>query len=230
MRRRTRRFLLIFFMLSLSIALPLAANADGMDLTPRIHILIDPGHGGIDGGAASDQVLEKNVNLAVGIKLQQELNKRGYHVILTRDKDEALSDSSPRDIGSRHQRDLVQRGDIANYFYPQLVISLHVNSGSKAGTGTLVLYQKNGQSFLLAHILQHKLNLVTGKKREPVMRKDLFILNQTRSISSIVEVGFISNPDERALLIQPGYQEKIAKSIAEGIDEFIFIFPWYINR
>lgn len=230
MRRRIRQFLLILFMLSLSIAFPLAANADGMDLTPRIHILIDPGHGGIDGGAASDQVIEKNVNLAVGIKLQQELNKRGYHVILTRDKDEALSDSSPRDIGSRHRRDLVQRGDIANYFYPQLVISLHVNSGSKAGTGSMVLYQKNGQSFLLAHILQHKLNLLTGKKREPVMRKDLFILNQTRSISSIVEVGYISNPDERALLIQPGYQEKIAKSIAEGIDDFIFVFPWYINR
>jgi N-acetylmuramoyl-L-alanine amidase len=203
----------------------------GKELSPAIDVIIDPGHGGIDSGATYDQVEEKHINLAVAKLLTEELNKRGYHVILSRDRDEALSDSSRRkEIRSRHKRDLVQRGEIARFIQPKILISLHVNAGSATQKGATVLYQRDGQSYLLAHILQSHLNRLTGKIGIPVKGKYFYLLNRVDSPVVIVEMGYISNAEERVLMQTREYQTKLAEAIAAGIEEFTLIYPGSLHN
>jgi N-acetylmuramoyl-L-alanine amidase len=201
------------------------------NVSPAIDVIIDPGHGGIDSGATYDQVEEKHINLSVAKLLTDQLNRRGYHVILSRERDEALSDSSRRlDIRSRHKRDLVQRGEIARFIHPKIFISLHVNAGSATQKGATVLYQLDGQSYLLAHILQNHLNRMTGVLGVPVKGKYFYLLNQVDSPTVIVEMGYISNAEERVLLQTREYQTKLAEAIAAGIEEFSLIYPWSLHK
>lgn len=197
---------------------------------PSIHIVIDPGHGGVDSGATYAEIEEKHINLAIAIKLFAALEERGYHVILTRERDEALSETSPRkEIGSRHKRDLVQRGDIIRYFTPQIILSIHANSGSSTKNGGQILYHVNGQGYLLAHILQDKLNNLSKKHEQPLKNRSLYLLNRSNSIALVVEIGYLSNPTERELLLNDAYQQELTNVIVEGIDEFIICFPWSIT-
>lgn len=221
---------LLFFCLGFLILPTSNALATPSTPTPAIHIVVDPGHGGIDSGATYAETEEKHVNLAVAQKLFVALEERGYHVIMTRERDEALSDSSDRkEIRSRHQRDLIQRGAIINHFTPQIIISLHANSGSTTKRGGQVLYQANGQGYFLAHIVQHKLNKLANTKERPLKNKSLYLLNRSKAIALIVEIGFLSNPFERELLLNHAYQKELSTAIAEGIDEFMLCFPWTIT-
>lgn len=197
---------------------------------PDVHIVLDPGHGGIDSGATYSEIEEKQVNLAVAQKLVVTLEKKGYHVILTREVDEAPSDTSPRkEIRSRHKRDLAQRGDIISHFHPQIILSLHANSGSQTKRGGQILYQADGQGYLLAQIMQDKLNRLANKNELPLKNRSLYILNRSKSIALIVELGYISNPFERELLLNHAYQQELANAIADGVDEFMICFPWSIT-
>lgn len=203
----------------------------GNELSPAIDVIIDPGHGGIDSGATYDQVEEKHINLSVAKLLTDQLNRRGYHVILSRERDEALSDSSKRlDIRSRHKRDLVQRGEIARFIHPKIFISLHVNAGSATKKGATVLYQRDGQSYLLAHILQNHLNRMTGIQGVPVKGKYFYLLNKVDAPTVIVEMGYISNAEERVLLQTREYQTQLAEAIAAGIEEYSLINPWSLYK
>lgn len=194
-----------------------------------IQILIDPGHGGIDSGATYAEVEEKKINLAIALQLYDILIKKGYQVILTRDRDEALSETSPRkNIGSRHHRDLVQRGDIIKYFTPQIVLSLHVNSGSTTKQGGLVLYHAQGQAYLFAQIVQQKLNQLAKINEHPLKNKRLYILNRSEAIALVVELGYLSNPVERERLQSSAYQQQLCLAVAEAIDEYMILFPWSI--
>lgn len=197
---------------------------------PQVQIVIDPGHGGIDSGATYEEVEEKHINLAVASQIYQALIQKGYRAIMTRERDEALSDSSPRkDIGSRHQRDLVQRGDIIRSFSPQIVISIHVNSGSSKKLGGQVLYHHSGQGYLLAHLIQRNLNEVTGANERPLQNRTLYILNRSNTIALIIELGYLSNPEDRSRLLQREYQQQLVKAIVSGIDEFMLIYPFHLR-
>lgn len=226
---RVLHFLLLFCLIYISIT-SLYITAAPSTPAPAIHIVIDPGHGGIDSGATYADIEEKHVNLAVAHKLFIALEERGYHVIMTRERDEALSDSSNlKEIRSRHQRDLIQRGAIMNHFTPQIILSLHANSGSQTKRGGQVLYQANGQGYLLAHIVQHKLNTLAKQNESPLKNRSLYLLNRSKAMALIVELGYLSNPFERELLLNPAYQQELAQAIVEGIDEFMFCFPWSIT-
>ncbi len=226
---RISLFLLLMYSIYMVTLIP-KISASPSTPTPAINIVIDPGHGGIDSGATYAEVEEKQVNLAVAEKLAVALEEQGYHVILTRERDEALSDSSPRtEIRSRHQRDLIQRGAIVNHFTPQIILSIHANSGSLTKRGGQVLYQAKGQGYLLAHILQQKLNHLANKNEVPLKNKSLYLLNRSKSIALIVEVGYISNPFERELLLNHAYQLELVNVMVEGINEFMFCFPWSIT-
>lgn len=201
-----------------------------ISLPPEVQIVIDPGHGGIDSGATYENIEEKQINLAVATEIYHALSRKGYRVIMTRERDEALSDSSRRkDIASRHQRDLVQRREIIRTFAPQIVLSIHVNAGSSKNQGGLVLYQKSGQGYILAHLIQRNLNKVTNTRGQPIVNRDLFILNQSNTIALVIELGFISNPQDRNRLIQPEYQKQLAHAIVSAVDEFMISFPFHLR-
>ncbi|MEK4731583.1 N-acetylmuramoyl-L-alanine amidase [Paenibacillus sp. FSL L8-0641] len=199
------------------------------DVPPNVHssyhafakpvVLIDVGHGGVDGGASHKGILEKDINLAIAQKLYLILRSQGYPAVLNRDKDYALSDDNRwLQSKSRHLKDLAQRKSLTEQLPTALVVSLHVNWTKRAEKrGPIVLYQDEGSSYLLAERIQYSLNRLFCMNRKTVYGKPFYLLNKIQHPAVIVETGFISNEQDRAMLSEDRGQKSIAGAIAEGI-------------
>lgn len=187
-------------------------------------IMIDPGHGGVDGGAVSkNNVSEKNINLAISLKLKDELKAKGYDVILTREEDKELCDNGT--IRHKKLEDLKNRCKLKESSGCDMFLSIHLNKfPEEKYYGAQVWYSKFEESRRLAHIVQEDLksNLQNGNKRVEKSAGDSYKLLRCHDVipSVIVECGFLSNGNEEKLLITDEYQGKIAKSISESIDKF----------
>jgi len=191
-------------------------------------IVIDPGHGGIDGGASFNNLLEKDINLDVALKLKGMVEKEGANVIMTRKKDTAL-DHLNKKSEYRHKRDLIARVDIINNSRPDIFLSLHVNAekSSPKIAGPMVFYYYDSiKSRQLAQYLQKKLEDVyikaghTVPKRKPYGNTSLFILKNTRAPGAIVEMGFITNAKDRQLLTTKDFQNQITQAMVLAIKEY----------
>jgi N-acetylmuramoyl-L-alanine amidase len=189
---------------------------------PPVDVLIDVGHGGIDGGTFYQDIYEKDINLLIGQKLYRRLSQSGYHVVLNRTGDYALSDHNQwLQSRSRHRRDLAQRKKMVEELRPKILISLHVNWSKNPGKqGPYVLYQDDHQSYLLAQILQDTLNRSEGTRNPPVPSRIYYLLNHDLCPSVIVEMGFLSNSQDRENLLNPRYQDKIAEAVESAIDHY----------
>lgn len=191
-------------------------------------IVVDPGHGGIDGGTSKGSVLEKDINLDIAKRLKVYLEQKGYKVILTRDTDKSL-DSLSNGGGSRHQRDLRARVDIINKSNAQLFLSIHGNCHTKNldADGSIVLYNERlAQNKTLAYCVQRALNsiIIDGKKRtvhDPQNGSSFYLLNFSKVPGVIIETVFISNQKERELIGQDGFRDDIAKAIADGVERYL---------
>lgn len=194
---------------------------------PGTDIVIDVGHGGIDGGTKFGELLEKNVNLDIALKVYEQLTRSGVRTAINRTTDYALSDDNYW-LGSRsrHLRDLSQRKLLAEALRPKLVVSLHTNWAKRSSrTGATVLFQMNPQSHAAAHLIQRRLNNLYGKNGEiPYLGKPFYLLNHSPCPAVIVEMGFISNPDDRAILTTPAKQQIMAEAIASAIREYLIAF------
>ena len=139
-----RKVLILFGIIVLSIiAICFLKNSKLINvLNDRFNnkIVIDPGHGGIDGGTGDKEgLLEKDINLDISLKLRRELEEEGFRVIMTRDKDISLEEFS--DINSsRYRRDLNARKTIINENNPLMFISIHVNSSKKSTARGVKVY------------------------------------------------------------------------------------------
>lgn len=186
-------------------------------------VLIDVGHGGIDGGATHGDILEKDINLAMAKQLYAVLQERDLLVSINRIGDYALSDDNLfHKFRSRHKRDLAQRSGIANRLQPKLMVSLHVNSvRSSSASGPLVLHQKSDESKRLAGLIQQQMNRYYGTEETPEFGRKYYILNQSKCPTVIVEMGYLSNAGDRQRLLAPAEQRKLAESIADGIQLFL---------
>ncbi len=191
-------------------------------------IVIDPGHGGIDGGTAKGGVLEKNINLDIAKRIKAYLEQqKGYLPILTRETDISL-DTLVNNGGSRHQRDLMARVDIINYSNAQLFLSIHGNchKTNLNADGSIVLYNERfPQNKALAYYLQRALNNIEieGKKRtvhDPQNHPGFFLLNNSKIPGVIVETAFLSNQKELQLLGEDGFKDEIAKAIVSGLKKY----------
>jgi N-acetylmuramoyl-L-alanine amidase len=208
----------------LSIFVPTSVSALNQVNTP-VDILIDVGHGGIDGGASHGDILEKNITLEVANILYKQLSMKGYNVVLNRTGDYALSEeNSWLRNPSRHRKDLAQRKHLAKELSPKIMVSLHVNTSSDpASRGPIVLYQKNNQSFMLADIAQHSLNNLFKTSELPQPGKKLYLLNHSICPTILVEMGFISNHGDREWMTTALYQAQIANAIGSAIDTYFFL-------
>lgn len=188
-----------------------------------VDILIDVGHGGIDGGTSHGDILEKDINLAVAKRTYETLRRSGYLVVMNRMNDYALSGENLwLRSSSRHIKDLAQRSHLANEMKPKLLISLHVNSSRHSNTrGALILYQKNDQSKALAAALQSHLNQLYGIPNKPVYGRTYYLLKHTQAPAVIIEMGFMTNASDRAFLTSAAGQQAIAESIAEGVAAYL---------
>ncbi|MBD2847908.1 N-acetylmuramoyl-L-alanine amidase [Paenibacillus sp. IB182496] len=190
---------------------------------PEAEILIDVGHGGIDGGTFAGATLEKDINLAVAGKLYLLLRAHGLTAIMNRTGDYALSDENRWHASrSRHNRDLVQRGQLPRELRTKLLVSLHVNWARNARTrGPLILHQDQGESYLLASFLQDALNAQQRTDRLPRIGKPFYLLRRVEQPAVIIEMGFISNVNDRQMLTTPVGQTKIAQAIAAGLRQYL---------
>lgn len=189
---------------------------------PEPVVLIDAGHGGVDGGTSFHEILEKDINLDISRKLYLLLKSKGYMAALNRSEDYALSDENHwLKSRSRHLRDLAQRKGLSDELTTSIVVSIHVNwANSRSKRGPLVLHQKEGKSALLAWAIQNALDPLFGTRSSPTLGKPFYLLNHTRYPAVIVETGFLSNPGDRAMLTKSKGQMDVAKAIAAGIMQY----------
>lgn len=172
-------------------------------------ICIDPGHGGTDPGAVNGAFTEKYAVLSIGTALKKELVKRGYTVYMTRETDVYHTP--------------YQKAKYGNQVGADIFVSIHCNaaaSESAHGTETLS-YDLDGKSYKLAKAIQESLIAVTNLTDRGVkQRKDLIVLNSTTMPAALVETAFISNKEEKLLLMDEAFRQKIAAAIADGINRY----------
>lgn len=188
-------------------------------------ILVDPGHGGYDGGARCPDsgVWEKVLNLSVALAAEKSLTQRGASVVMTRRADEDLC-SPDRPAGKTMKRqDMERRVGIAVDEKADLVLSIHMNEyRDRRESGPQVFYRAGCDAGrLLAGCMQAALVAgLTPKKAREAASGDYFIL-QLDVPSVLVECGFLSNSAEEALLLKPDYQAKVAEAIADGVEGYV---------
>ncbi len=212
----------LFLMLRSTRRITLETAAPVRTLPP---VLIDPGHGGEDGGAVSGDVLEKHINLAVSHDVADLLRLCGYTVSMTRDTDDALTNEG-EDVRKRKYNDMKMRLDLYNATPDNVVVSIHQNKFDAAAShGAQVFYSPNHpNSAVLAEALRKS---VTGMLQPDNTRtckaagKEIFLLKNARVPAVIVECGFISNRQERDLLVTDDYQKQLALAIAAGLMNYV---------
>ena len=212
----------LFLMLRSTRRITLETAAPVRTLPP---VLIDPGHGGEDGGAVSGDVLEKHINLAVSHDVADLLRLCGYTVSMTRDTDDALTNEG-EDVRKRKYNDMKMRLDLYNATPDNVVVSIHQNKFDAAAShGAQVFYSPNHPtSAVLAEALRKS---VTGMLQPDNTRtcktagKEIFLLKNARVPAVIVECGFISNRQERELLVTDDYQKQLALAIAAGLMNYV---------
>ncbi|MCM3638483.1 N-acetylmuramoyl-L-alanine amidase [Sporosarcina luteola] len=192
-------------------------------------ILIDPGHGGLDGGASVGEVVERDITLSIAHELKKRLEKKGAMVVMTREKEgDAIAEHAPSDkfgtIRQRKMADLKLRESIAIDEEPDIFLSVHVNAiPEQRWRGSQVFYHAEGHpgGELLAKSIQGSfVTNLQNTEREAMAIKGVYLLKKVPMPSVLIETGFISNPEERALLMDPAYRGKVADAIVEGIIQF----------
>ncbi len=189
-----------------------------------ITVIIDAGHGGLDGGASTDDgVLEKHLNLAVAKKLQALLSCADVNVVMTRESDIMLASE---DSAHKKRDDLNARLHMADSYENVVFVSIHMNKFPVAKySGLQVYYSKNNAGGAqLAGIIQGKTAefLQKNNTRTPKAADDsIYILHHIKVPAVLVECGFLSNPEEAALLGTEAYQNKLAAVICASVLEYL---------
>jgi len=185
-------------------------------------IVIDPGHGGEDGGAVSITGLaESGLNLEISKRLEALFLLYGKKVAMTRESETIAYPPEADSIRARKSADTRARTAFIQSFDNALLISVHQNKFSEPGPhGAQVLYAKSNGSRELAESMQALLvSQLDNTNRRTAVPADpgLYILNHVSCPAILVECGFLSNPNEEAQLRNPNYQTKLAAVIAAAI-------------
>lgn len=185
-------------------------------------IVVDAGHGGIDGGAVSkNEARESDMNLRIALKVRELLEQNGAIVLLTRDQDVGLY-SDTGTIRKKKNEDLRERKKMVDESQSDLFISIHMNSFPQQPTcsGAQTFYPKNCEnSKKIANYIQEELIRVLDNKnkRKSKEKNDIYLLKKCSIPTVLVECGFLTNPKEERLLKDETYQEKVAWGIYIGI-------------
>ena len=186
----------------------------------RIVIVLDPGHGGYDPGKVSkENIYEKDINIAIAIKLAEMLRDAGYEPVLTRNEDISLAGE---DAVNRKAEDMRKRCELVEQSGADIVISIHQNSFSDPDVrgGQVFYYKSSVQGRNLAVSIQQAIKDIadSSNTREAKSDNNYYMLLHTTCPTVIVECGFLSNPEEAAMLGNEEYQMKLCKAIKEGVD------------
>jgi len=181
-------------------------------------IYIDPGHGGIDSGTTYKNIYEKDINLIMSKKIEKYLISKGATVYLTRESDKDLSTTTI----NRKRNDLTNRAKLINNANPDMYISIHLNyiSNSK-WQGLQIFYNNNNkENENIANKLSTYLKEYTSNIRKPKKENIYYMYKQIKVPGILIELGFLSNPNDRYRLTREEYQDKLAQNISNSIEKY----------
>ena len=202
-----------------------SASRGNYDVLNKI-VYLDAGHGGYDPGASYFGISEKSLTLAIQSRVKAKLEAEGYQVVTTRTSDTYV--------------DLIDRSRAANASESDIFVSIHINaSGSSAAQGIETYYYQPyaeypsrinatyhanptrlSMSDTLANAIQSSLINATGAQNQGVKRQTFAVLRETTAPAVLLELGFLSNPQEAARLNTSAYQETLANAIVAGIKSY----------
>jgi len=175
-------------------------------------IVVDPGHGGHDPGAVVAGTEEKGLVLSIALVLKEMLQERGATVILTRETDMHLDPVI--------RRDLARRAELAERYNADALVSIHANKDTCHCWGAQTFHQRGDEiGKELAEAIQAQMRRLTPTTRE-VLPANFYLLRTARVPSALVEVGFLSHPEEVRWLQQPKYQRTLAEAMVLGLADF----------
>lgn len=189
-------------------------------------VVLDPGHGGVDGGAEANGIVEKNVNLSIAKKVRELCILFGFEVRMTRMEDVSIHDEDKTTIRAQKNSDLKNRLEIMTAEPGAVVVSIHLNKFPQSRVkGAQVFYAPKSQgSELLAQTVQDSFRTLLQPDNTRQIKKadsSLFLLyNNTVTPAVLVECGFLSNPEEAALLASEDYQDQVAFAICYSLLQF----------
>lgn len=185
---------------------------------PRPVVVLDPGHGGVDGGTHwQERVLEKDLTLQLARRMEALLTASGYRVVLTRTGDYALA---PGWDDASVRRDLEERLRITREAGAVVLVSLHINAASdRSMRGPIVFYQDGDEAGRrLAGHIQAALNAVfPAGARNEALPADFFLLAKAGRPSVLIEFAFLTNARDRELLVTPAGQQRLAAAAVRGL-------------
>ena len=218
--------LLCFYILSREAAITSGKLVNASkDMSENKVILVDAGHGGVDSGMVGvDGLKEKGINLKIAQKLKSVLTKKGFTVVMTREEDKGLYEENTQNMKAQ---DLQNRIALIREYAPVLSVSIHQNSYSdpQVRGPQVFFYEDSEEGKKLALAIQEKMNQELNVSRPRVAKgnKTYYLLKRSEGVINIVECGFLTNQEEAELLKQEDYQQKVAQSIADGINEYLQI-------
>ncbi len=230
MRLRTAIILIFVFLIAFWIVMAYAIkrNDEALSATNGISgsfptIIVDAGHGGMDGGAqGADGTLEKNINLSIALTLNDMLKCFGFETVMTRTEDISIHDENV--VGVRQQKisDIHNRMDIINTTPNAIFVSIHQNHyTSTKYSGTQVFYSKNNplSKELAGSIQENTVKLLQPDNTRTIKASgtEIYLLYHSDIPSVLVECGFLSNVAETEKLNDPEYQSKMSFAVMCGI-------------
>lgn len=196
------------------------------DAEPKHTIVIDAGHGGEDGGAGANGVLEKDINLAIALKLRDMLRISGYEVKMIRETDVSVYDSSAVTVREKKVSDMKNRVHMINESSGNVLVSIHQNKFEQSKySGAQMFYSGNNpRSEKLAESIRQSVTSLLQPDNHRELKKDsgsVYILKKAEVPAVIVECGFLSNEEEAKKLSSDKYQSQMAFAVYCGIIEWL---------
>jgi len=194
------------------------------DMTPTI--VIDPGHGGFDGGAVVGNVVEKDINLAVSLRLRDLMVVCGYRTIMTRESDVSTADTSPINK-SKKVSDIHNRLKLLESCGNAVFISVHQNKFQQSRYyGAQIFYSPNHpDSRLFAQCLQDRFRVLLQPENTREIKEagdGLYLLYHAKTPAILAECGFLSNPEECRKLNTPEYQSQTAIAMISAVSDYLY--------
>ncbi len=229
-KRRISLIIVVLFVSIASYTVTIKKNnvvtTSSLPVTNKV-IVLDAGHGKPDEGASSNSgITEEAINLKIVQKVQNLLEQSGSTVILTRSDENGIYDTDSNSLRNKKVSDIKNRVKIGNSSSADIFVSIHLNKieQSQYNGWQTFFKQNNEQSKKLAQSIQNSLNNSVEKenKREPLKITGKYIVDHVEIPTTIVECGFLSNPQEEKDLQEDSYQDRLAWGIYTGIMDYFY--------